>query len=131
MPVTRPATHPLRTPHTRRALRDSAEGASGLCGTRASDSFGSPMKPVPPWWPSRSGVTMFALYKTKLSVAESVDYVPKSLARSARSSRISKATRPTDPLYKKICLFSDEFWKHTVTQNSRPAIRPADTVKSL
>ena len=34
------------------------------------------------------GVTMFALYVTKLSVAESEDYVPKPLARSARSSRI-------------------------------------------
>jgi len=63
MPVTRPATHPLRVPHTRRALRDSAEGASGLRGTRASDLTGFPLKPVPPWWPSRSGVTMFALYK--------------------------------------------------------------------
>ena len=63
MPVTRPATHPLRTPHTRRALRDSAEGASGMRGTRASDSSGFPLKAVPPWWPSRSGVTMFAQYK--------------------------------------------------------------------
>jgi len=63
MPVTRPETHPLRVPHTRRALRDSAEGASGVRGTSASDSSGFPLKPVPPWWPSRSGVTMFALYK--------------------------------------------------------------------
>jgi len=43
-------------------------------------------------------------------------------------STCTTSTRPTDPLYKKICLSSGEFWKHTSTQNSRPATRPADTV---
>jgi len=68
MPVARPASHPLRTPHTRRALRDTAEGVSGLCGSKASGSSGFPLQPVPPWRPSRSGVTMFALYKGVLSL---------------------------------------------------------------
>ena len=40
---------------------------------------------------------------------------------------MNSPTRPTNPLYKKICL-SGEFWKRSVTQNSRPAIRPGLTL---
>ena len=46
MPEARPASHPLRTPHTRRALRDTAEGALGMRGNKASGSSGFPLKPV-------------------------------------------------------------------------------------
>ena len=63
MPVARLARHPLRTPHTRRALRDTAEGALGLRGTRASDSSGFPLKPVRLGGPRDQGSQCSRLYK--------------------------------------------------------------------
>jgi hypothetical protein len=45
MPVARPEIHPLRNPHNRRALQDTAGGVLSLRGTTASGSSGLPLKP--------------------------------------------------------------------------------------